>query len=690
LNISQIARDVCGLCEITDSIIRRRIQRNLDTAVRLLEEGGGLLVTTNQVSWQAQHQQTEEPMEIQVPLLALGDVPFARNDDPAVRTPLVDEVEELTDMVCSVFQRMNERGDMLRIASSVVSSNGVRVIGSYYPATDVQGQPTALSRSILAGKTYIGLTYAWGEFFIAGYMPLRDEQGAVIGMLGVGKRVQEMDYLRDFILQTRVGPRGYVFVLGTSGSEKGVYIISHRGERDGENIWDNRDTHGGYPIQKMIGDGLAAPGEILFHRYSWRNAGDPAPRDKITAFSYFEPWGWLIGVGMYEDDYYAPRNNIDLASDRLRLQLILGELVLLFLVVGMTLPMGRRMTRPLQRVNQLAHEIAEGRIGDAQQGLDRVEGAGRGDEIGELLASFATMTERLASLLGQVQRSGIQVTTSATEISASARQLEATVSEQAASTREVSDTTRGIMQTSRTLEQTMQQVSGTVSKAAGTAETGRDSLLRMEEAMRRLSTATGSISSKLSVISDKANRISGVVTTINRISDQTNLLSLNAAIEAEKAGEHGRGFSVVAREIARLAEQTAVATQDIEHMVKEMQSSVSSGVMEMDKFGEGVRRGVDDVGSIGEQLGVIIDEVKRLAPEFEDVERGMGQQVTGGEQIVHAMEQLTEAAEQTRASLGEFKNATYQLNEAVHGLSGEVARFELSGEAHSLREEERS
>jgi methyl-accepting chemotaxis protein WspA len=76
-------------------------------------------------------------------------------------------------------------------------------------------------------------------------------------------------------------------------------------------------------------------------------------------------------------------------------------------------------------------------------------------------------------------------------------------------------------------------------------------------------------------------------------------------------------------------------------------------------------------------LGVIIDEVKRLAPEFEDVERGMGQQVTGGEQIVHAMEQLTEAAEQTRASLGEFKNATHQLNEAVHGLSGEVARFEL-------------
>ena len=116
--------------------------------------------------------------------------------------------------------------------------------------------------------------------------------------------------------------------------------------------------------------------------------------------------------------------------------------------------------------------------------------------------------------------------------------------------------------------------------------------------------------SKLSVISERAGNINLVVTTITKVADQTNLLSINAAIEAEKAGEYGLGFLVVAREIRRLADQTAVATLDIERMVKEMQYSVSAGVMEMDKFSDQVRQGVGEVGHIGEQLGQIISAVQ--------------------------------------------------------------------------------
>src|SRR5207302_7586594 len=124
-----------------------------------------------------------------------------------------------------------------------------------------------------------------------------------------------------------------------------------------------------------------------------------------------------------------------------------------------------------------------------------------------------------------------------------------------------------------------------------------------------LADSTGSINSKLAVISERARNINVVVTTITKVADQTNLLSINAAIEAEKAGEYGLGFLVVAREIRRLADQTAVATLDIERMVKEMQSSVAAGVMEMDKFSDQVRQGVVEVGRIGDQLGQIIQAV---------------------------------------------------------------------------------
>jgi len=289
------------------------------------------------------------------------------------------------------------------------------------------------------------------------------------------------------------------------------------------------------------------------------------------------------------------------------------------------------------------------------------------------------MRKSLDSLIGRVQLSGIQVTSSTTEIAASARQLEATVAEQAASIREVTATTKEISATSVDLAHTMDGVSRTASETAGMGEEGRNKLSHMQSSMQEFIQATGYISSKLGIINTKANKISGIVTTINKISDQTNLLSLNAAIEAEKAGEYGKGFSVVAREISRLSDQTAIATKDIEYMVKEMQTSVSSGVMEMDRFAEGVRKGVADVERIGDQMGLIIDEVKALGPRFESVAQGMQTQVEGAQQIAEAMGQLSTASDQTKDSLSEYKRVTEQLNSAVQGLQDEVSRFTLDG-----------
>ncbi len=170
-------------------------------------------------------------------------------------------------------------------------------------------------------------------------------------------------------------------------------------------------------------------------------------------------------------------------------------------------------------------------------------------------------------------------------------------------------------------------------QSAALAGSGQAGLTRMEETMRHVMEAAGSINAKLAVLNEKAGNINQVVTTITKVADQTNLLSLNAAIEAEKAGEYGRGFAVVATEIRRLADQTAVATYDIEQMVKEIQSAVSAGVMGMDKFSEEVRRGMQEVQQVGGQLSQIIQQVQALAPRFESVNEGMQAQATGAEQI---------------------------------------------------------
>jgi methyl-accepting chemotaxis protein WspA len=191
----------------------------------------------------------------------------------------------------------------------------------------------------------------------------------------------------------------------------------------------------------------------------------------------------------------------------------------------------------------------------------------------------------------------------------------------------------------------------------------------MEEASR-------SISDKLETINGRASNITGVVTTIAKIADQTNLLSLNAAIEAAKAGEAGDGFSVVAREIRRLADKTAVATLDIERMVKEMQSAVSAGVMGMEKFSDEVKRAVREVEQVGAQFARIIEQVHALTPRFESVTRGMETQSVDAGNIRESMIQLNEATRHTADALRESRRAIDQLNAAAHNLiEQDITRF---------------
>ncbi len=300
------------------------------------------------------------------------------------------------------------------------------------------------------------------------------------------------------------------------------------------------------------------------------------------------------------------------------------------------------------------------------------------DELGMLGEGINRMADDLTGLIGQVQQSGIQVNSSATEIAATSKQQQATATEIAATTSEVGATASRISATSKELARTVDEVSGVATQTSLLAQSGQGGLQRMEASMHQIGEASNLINSRLALLSEKAANIGMVVTTINKVADQTNLLSLNAAIEAEKAGEHGRGFAVVAREIRRLADQTAVATLDIEQLVKEMQSAVSAGVMGMDKFSEEVRRGGEAVGVVTTQLSEIIHQVQTLTPSFDAVNEGVQSQSISAQQISDALAQLSVAAQQTADSLRQSNMAIEQLNDAARGLQSGVSRFTLA------------
>jgi len=301
----------------------------------------------------------------------------------------------------------------------------------------------------------------------------------------------------------------------------------------------------------------------------------------------------------------------------------------------------------------------------------------RRDEFSTLADGVNAMADDLAGLIGQVQKSSIQVNTSITEVAATSKEQQATASEIAATTTEIGATAKEISATSNELVRTMDEVSAVAEQTATLAGGGQAGLARMETTMQQVMGAAGAINAKLAILSEKAGNINQVVTTITKVADQTNLLSLNAAIEAEKAGQYGRGFAVVATEIRRLADQTAVSTYDIEQIVKDIQSAVAAGVMGMDKFSEEVRRGMQDVQQVGGQLSEIIEQVQGLVPRFEVANEGMQAQATGAGQISEALSQLSEAAQQTVESLQQSTLAIDELNQVSSGLRGSISRFKL-------------
>jgi methyl-accepting chemotaxis protein WspA len=483
------------------------------------------------------------------------------------------------------------------------------------------------------------------------------KEGAVIGVivLQVGNR----ETYRIFSDYDGLGATGETLVVTRKGDQM-VFVSPLRHIQDAAfrqpvQMGENRSTAAQKATRGQRGYGAAL---------DYRN------QPIMGVWSYLPAFRWGLLVKQDTDEAFEMINRQRLAAGMLLALTVVS-------VAWVAWSVARTITRPIRKAALIANRVAAGDLTRTFQ----VEAPG---EAGMLLQAIRKMITDLRSLIGQIQKSSVALMSTATEIAATSRQQEQTVYDYGASTNEAAAAVNEISATSQELLRTMNEVNTLARQTSQMATTGQQSLGSMDRTMRQLAESTGSISSKLSVISERAANINLVVTTITKVADQTNLLSINAAIEAEKAGEYGLGFLVVAREIRRLADQTAVATLDIERMVKEMQYSVSAGVMEMDKFSEQVRQVVSEVHLIGGQLGKIIAAVQGLDQRFDQVTEGMRVQSQGAEQIREAMLRLSEGANQTSVSLREFNKATDHLREAVGGLKEEVSRFSLGqGEASS-------
>ncbi len=642
---AKIALDVHALLDTYHQSLLRRLDYGLRVAERIVERHGGFRVGTQSVTWQAVNQVTQQPLPATLNQLLVGEEWLGQNFDPSVPSPVVDEVTSLTGLTCTIFQRMNPQGDMLRVATSVRGSDGRRAVSTYIPATNPDGMPNPVLAAVLRGQEYTGKAFVVNQWYITKYKPVFGENQQVIGCLYVGIPRDEIPEARETIMSIKVGKTGYVYVLQGKGDKRGCYVISHQGKRDGENIWEAKDADGRLFIQSIIQKALELkPGQVAFERYPWKNPGEPEPRWKVAAITYFEPWDWVIGAGTYEDDFLDVLARVNAALDSVSLWTALGGFSMVLLCGGLAIWGLRRPMQSLGYLIRMVREMAQGN-GD----LTKTFEVRSRDELGELARWFNEFVSKLRDMVRQLVESADQFTEGA---------------------RIVAETSQTVAQGAQTQSASVQQMTAAIEQLAFSVEQVRSLAAEADELARQSNLSAeqgGNVVEKsiqaMNSIRESSKRIADIIQVISEIAGQTNLLALNAAIEAARAGEHGMGFAVVADEVRKLAERSNKAAQEIAELIRESTTSVEQGAQMSDGMGAALRE-------IRERIGATAQKVCAIA------EKTLEQNQTALE-VRSAVNQIAQVAEQSAAGSEEMASSSEQLGAQAEGLRQLVSGFRV-------------
>jgi methyl-accepting chemotaxis protein len=350
---------------------------------------------------------------------------------------------------------------------------------------------------------------------------------------------------------------------------------------------------------------------------------------------------------------------------------IIAGVVAVLLAVTMALLLNRAIALPLRAVSGIAERVAAGDL------TVNVPEDDRADEVGALVRAFRAMLENLRGQIRELIEGANVLGSAASEIVASTTQLAASASESAAAVSETTTTVEEVRQTAQVASQKARLVSDSAQKAAQISQGGRKSTEDVVAGMSRIRQQMEAIAASMVRLSEQSQTIGQIIATVEDLATQSNLLAVNAAIEAAKAGEHGKGFGVVAQEVKSLAEQSRQATTQVRTILGDIQKATAAAVMATEQGGKAVEAGTRQTEVAGESIQALAGSVNEAAQAATQIAASSQQQLVGVDQVAGAMESIKQASAQNVAGAKQLETAARNLNELGQRLKQMVERYKV-------------
>ncbi|MFG6204173.1 methyl-accepting chemotaxis protein [Pseudomonas retamae] len=561
---------------------------------------------------------------VQTPGLHLGNEVLNNNFKE------VDEFKQMTAGVATVFVRSGE--DFIRVSTNVSKQDGTRAIGT------VLDHANPAYAKLMAGQSYVGRSLLFERYYMSQYTPVRDGSGKIIAVLYVGFDYTDAQNAQFANLKRfRIGQTGSLALL----DEQNKWLVPIAGVESLDQA---------VPAINAL---VKTPGKGEF----WSDKGE----DFYSIAVPFEGGPWSVVASM-------PKAEIRAVTWSVGTQLAIGSLLAMLLAVGSVVWLLRSKLAPLSDLVRQAEALG---AGDLSVRLN----VSSNDEIGQLSRAFNQMSQALSTMVEHIRRSSEEVNSRAQALSGLSGGAYDGMEQQSGEITSMAGAVEEFSATSLNIADNMSATQRLAQENAQQTQIGRSSMEEASSSLEQIAGALNSTATVINTLGQRSQEIGGIVGVITSIAEQTNLLALNAAIEAARAGEQGRGFAVVADEVRSLASRTRQATDEISSMIHSIQQETGNAISTMEQGNVLMQEGLSRNANVASALARIDEQSRSAGQQFAAITTATQEQSSTATLLSSNLQSIALANSEQREVVSNLAVTAKELEKLAADLRSEVDRF---------------